>query len=141
MSILYRLEGSPAMENEIWGYPFQDVDANAYYAAAVYWARKNGIVSGYSEELFGPNDTITREQMAAILYRYAQYRGYDTTARADLRGYTDAAQVGEWAQDAMSWANGEGLVTGTSATTLTPKGSATRGQVASILMRFCENVK
>ena len=141
VSILYRLEGSPAMENENWGYPFQDVDASAYYAAAVYWARKNGIVSGYSDELFGPNDTITREQMAAILYRYAQYRGYDTTARADLSGYTDAAQVGEWAQDAMSWANGEGLVTGTSATTLTPKGSATRGQVASILMRFCENVK
>ncbi len=141
VSILYRLEGSPAMENENWGYPFQDVDANAYYAAAVYWARKNGIVSGYSDELFGPNDTITREQMAAILYRYAQYRGYDSTARADLSGYTDAAQVGEWAQDAMSWANGEGLVTGTSATTLTPKGSATRGQVASILMRFCENVK
>lgn len=138
VTILYRLEGSPDIENEIWGYPFKDVDANAYYATAVYWARMNGIVAGYSDELFGPDDIITREQMATILYRYAQYKGYDTTAKADLSRYTDAAQVGSYAVDAIRWANAEGLVNGTSATTLTPKGSATRAQVAVILTRFCQ---
>ena len=76
---------------------------------------------GYSDELFGPNDTITREQMATILYRYAQYKGYDTTARADLSKYTDAARVGSWAAEAIRWSNAEGLVNGTSATTLTPR--------------------
>ena len=81
VTILYQLEGAPNLENEILGYPFKDVDADAYYAAAVYWARMNGIVAGYSDELFGPNDTITREQLAAILYRYAQYKGYDTTEK------------------------------------------------------------
>ena len=140
VTILWRLAGSPNMENEIWGYPFKDVDANAYYATAVYWARMNGIVAGYSDELFGPNDAITREQMAAILYRYAQHKGYDTTTKADLSKYTDAAQVGSYAVDAIRWANAEGLVNGTSATTLTPKGSATRVQVAAILSRFCQRI-
>lgn len=140
VTILWRLAGSPNIEDEIWGYPFKDVDANAYYATAVYWARMNGIVAGYSDELFGPNDTITREQMATILYRYAQHKGYDTTAKADLSKYTDAAQIGPWATEAIRWANAEGLVNGTSATTLTPKGSATRAQVAVILTRFCEKV-
>ena len=100
----------------------------------------NGIVAGYSDELFGPNDTITREQMATILYRYAQHKGYDTTAKADLSKYTDAAQIGPWATEAIRWANAEGLVNGTSTTTLTPKGSATRAQVAVIPTRFCEKV-
>lgn len=140
VTILYRLEGSPNIEDEIWGYPFQDVDADAYYATAVYWARMSGIVAGYSDEVFGPNDIITREQMATILYRYAQYKGYDTTAKADLNKYTDAVQVGSYAADAIRWANAEGLVNGTSATTLTPKGSATRAQVAVILTRFCQNI-
>ncbi len=81
--------------------PSKDVDANAYYATAVYWARMNGIVAGYRDELFGPDDIITREQMAAILYRYTHYRGYDTTAKTDLSKYTDAAQVGSWALDAI----------------------------------------
>ena len=140
VTILYRLEGSPNIENEIWGYPFKDVDVNAYYATAVYWARMNGIVAGYSDELFGPNDTITREQMAAILYRYAQYKGYDTTGKADLSKYADAAQVGSYAVEAIRWANAEGLVSGTSDTTLTPGGSATRAQAAVILTRFCQNI-
>lgn len=140
VTILYRLEGSPNIENEIWGYPFKDVDANAYYATAVYWARMNGIVAGYSDELFGPNDTITREQMATILYRYAQHKGYDTTAKADLSRFTDTAQVGSYAVETIRWANAEGLVNGTSATTLSPKGSATRSQVAVILTRFCQNI-
>ena len=136
VAILHRLAGSPNIEDEIWGYPFQDVDANAYYATAVYWARMNGIVAGYSDERFGPNDTITREQMATILYRYAQYKVYDTTDKANLSKYTDTAQVGSYAVEAIRWANAEGLVNGTSATTLTPKGSATRAQAAAMLMRF-----
>ena len=140
VTILYRLEGSPNIEDEIWGYPFKDVDANAYYATAVYWARMNGIVAGYSDELFGPNDTITREQMAVILYRYAQYKGCDTTAKSDLSNYTDAARVGSWAVEAIRWANAEGLISGTSDTTLSPQGGATRSQAATILMRFCENI-
>ena len=116
------------------------MDVNAYYATAVYWARMNGIVAGYSDELFGPNDTITREQMAAILYRYAQYKGCDTTAKADLSKFADAAQVGSYAVEAIRWANAEGLVSGTSDTTLTPGGSATRAQAAVILTRFCQNI-
>ena len=140
VTILYRLEGSPNLSNENLGYPYADVDANAYYADAVYWARQNGIVSGMSAEQFAPNDAITREQMAAILYRYAQFKGYDVSAKADLSVYTDAAQVSTYATDAMAWANGAQLITGTSQTTLTPAGNATRAQVATILMRFCESI-
>ncbi len=140
VTILYRLEGSPDLSNENLGYPYADVDANAYYADAVYWARQNGIVSGMSAEQFAPNNAITREQMAAILYRYAQFKGYDVSVKADLSVYTDAAQVSTYATDAMAWANGAQLITGASATTLTPAGNATRAQVATILMRFCENI-
>lgn len=140
VTILYRLAGSPAIQDTAWEDPFLDVDANAYYAAAVYWARMQGLVAGYSAERFGPNDTITREQMAAILYRYARYQNCDTTARADLSPYTDAAQVGSWAVEAVRWANAAGLINGTSATTLSPKGSATRAQAAAILHRFCQRM-
>lgn len=140
VTILYRLEGSPNLSNENLGYPYADVDANAYYADAVYWARQNGIVSGMSAEQFAPNNAITREQMAAILYRYAQFKGYDVSAKADLSVYTDAAQISTYATDAMAWANGAQLITGTSQATLTPAGNATRAQVATILMRFCENI-
>lgn len=140
VTILYRLEGSPDLSNENLGYPYADVDANAYYADAVYWARQNGIVSGMSAEQFAPNDAITREQMAAILYRYAQFKGYDVSVKADLSVYTDAAQVSTYATDAMAWANGAQLIAGTSQATLTSAGNATRAQVATILMRFCENI-
>ena len=140
VSILYRLEGAPDLSNENLGYPYADVDADAYYADAVYWARQNGIVAGMSAEQFAPNNAITREQMAAILYHYAQFKGYDVSAKADLTAYTDAASVGAYAADAMAWANGAELITGTSATALSPAGQATRAQVATILMRFCENI-
>lgn len=140
VSILYRLEGAPDLSNENLGYPYADVDADAYYADAVYWARQNGIVAGMSAEQFAPNNAITREQMAAILYRYAQLKGYDVSTKAYLSGYTDAASVGAYAIDAMAWANGAELITGTSTTTLSPAGNATRAQVATILMRFCENI-
>ena len=136
VTILYRLEKEPAAGTS----PFTDVDANQWYAKAVAWAAANGVVNGTSSTTFNPNDPITREQMAAILYRYATFKGYDVTQKADLASYTDASQISAYAKDAMSWANKAGLIGGVSATTLQPQGSAIRAQVAAILMRFCENV-
>ena len=109
-------------------------------SGGVAWASANGIVTGYSNGSFGPDDTITREQMAAILYRYARYKGYDLSARTDLSGYTDASQVSAYATAPMTWAVGSGLITGTSGTTLSPAGSATRAQASVILARFCQNI-
>lgn len=136
VTILYRLENRPAVTSA----PFLDVPASQYYADAVAWASEKGIVSGYGDGLFGPNDTITREQMASILYRYAKYKGYDMDGSADLSGYADTRSVSAYAITAMRWANANNLITGTSSSTLSPTGSATRAQVASILMRFCENI-
>ena len=137
VTILYRLENEPTVTGTT---AFTDVAADQYYANAVAWAAQNGIVSGIDATTFAPNNAITREQMAAILYRYAQFKGYDVSVKADLSVYTDAAQVSTYATDAMAWANGAQLITGTSQTTLTPAGNATRAQVATILMRFCENI-
>ena len=136
-TILYRLEGEPTVTGKT---PFTDVTADQYYANAVAWAVQNGIVAGSDATTFAPNNAITREQMAAILYRYAQFKGYDVSAKADLSTYIDAADVSAYATDAMAWASQTGLITGTSATTLSPAGQATRAQVATILMRFCENI-
>ena len=136
VTILYRLEKEPTAGTS----PFTDVDANQWYAKAVAWAAANGVVNGTSATTFHPNDPITREQMAAILYRYASFKGYDVTQKADLAGFTDAAQISDYAKDPMAWANKAGLIGGVSATTLQPQGSAIRAQVATILMRFCENV-
>lgn len=136
VSILYRLEGSP----DVSGTPaFTDVASDQWYSNAVVWASAHGIVDGYGNGKFGPNDTITREQMASILYRYAQFKKCDVTASADLSGYADAEHISSWARSAMAWANAEGLITGTSNATLNPTGFASRAEVASILMRFCEN--
>ena len=136
VAILHRYEGSPAA-----GAPsFQDVSPQQYYAGAVAWAAANGVVSGYSEDAFGPDEMITREQMAAILYRYAQYKGLDVSGRADLSVFSDAGQISSYAVDAMSWARSSGLIAGVDSHTLQPGGSATRGQVAAILMRFCKNI-
>ena len=110
------------------------------YQAAVDWAAANGIVNGTSETTFDPNGTLTREQMAAILYRYAGLKGYDANQKADLSGYTDAGTISAYASDALAWTNAQGLITGVTDTTLAPKNSATRAQVATILMRFCETI-
>ena len=131
VSILYRLEGGPAAENA----GFTDVDADAWYADAVNWAAANGVVSGYGDT-FGANDTLTREQLAAILCNYAAFKGQDVSARADLGVYADAASVSDWATDALSWANAKGLITGMTAETIVPQGDATRAQLAAILERF-----
>ena len=134
VTMLYRLENEPAAASA----GFTDVAAGQWYTDAVNWAAANNIVNGYGDSQFGPTDTITREQMAAILYRYAQYKGYDVTASADLSTYTDAASVSSYAVSAMQWAVGEGLINGITDTTLVPGGSATRAQVATILMRFMQ---
>ena len=135
VTILHRLENAPPSAAS----GFTDVAAGMYYADAVDWAAANGIVNGVSETAFAPDDPITREQMAAILYRYAQFKGYDVTASADLGAYTDAAQISAYATAAMQWANENGLITGNTGTTLNPKGHATRAEAATILMRFCQD--
>ena len=135
VTVLHRLDGTAANAS---GVSFSDVPAGQYYTNAVAWAASNGIVSGYSKTVFGPDNSITREQLAAILYRYAKSKGYDMSKTADLSVYTDAGTVSGFASDAMSWAVGNGLINGTSATTLSPKGTATRAQVATILMRFAQ---
>ncbi len=134
--VLYNLEQKPQGGTSV----FTDVAADAWYADAVNWAAGKNIVGGYGEGKFGPEDSVTREQMAAILYRYAQYKGYDTKATADLAAYTDVQSVSDWALAAMQWANASGLINGRTETTLVPGGTATRAEVASILMRFCENI-
>ena len=121
--------------------PFADVAKGIwYYADAVAWAAANGVVSGYGDGRFGPNDPITREQMALILQGYARLEGKDVSARTDLSVYTDVGAVSNYALEAMRWARAVGLINGTSDTTLTPRGTATRAQAAVILRGFCENV-
>ena len=136
VTILYRLEDQPAVSAAC---PFTDVTAGSYYEKAVTWAASNGIVTGYTAETYGPNDPITREQLAVILCRYAQYKGRDVSA-ADtaLAAFTDASSVSSYAVPALRWACSEGVVNGTSATTLTPQGSATRAQVAVTLHRLID---
>ena len=119
---------------------FSDVPNSAWYADAVNWAAANNIVKGYGKDKFGPEDLVTREQMAAILYRYAELKGYDMSARADLSGYKDADKISSWAKDAMSWAVGNYLISGKGGKTLDPTGTATRAEVAQIVMWFCGNV-
>lgn len=137
VTILYRQDGSPAVTT---GGTFTDVAAGSWYTAPIEWAVANGIVFGYGNSLFGPNDAITREQMAAIIYRYSNYKGYDVSKQSDLSKFTDAGSVNEWAKVPMAWANAEGLISGTSNTNLSPKDNVTRAQVAVILNRFCENI-
>ena len=116
------------------------MESGAWYQAAVDWAAANGIVNGTSQTTFAPTDPITREQMAAILYRYAAYKGYDVSQLADLSRFSDSSAVNTYAADALAWANAAGLITGVTNTTLSPQGSAVRAQAATILMRFCENI-
>lgn len=138
VTMLYRLEGEPAAD--AGAVSFSDVAGSAYYAKAVAWAVQNGVVNGYSNGNFGPNDLATREQTAAILFRYAAYKNYDVTARADLSGFADAGKISSYALEGLSWANATGLVNGRSAVQLAPAGQTTRAEMASLLMRFCMNI-
>ena len=137
VTVLYRLAGSPEVEGSS---KFSDVAPNAYYTDAVIWATQNGIVGGYDNGQFGTNDPVSREQMATILYRYAQHMEYDVSLVKGLNDYTDSNQVSSYAVRAMQWAVANGIINGTSSTTLSPQGSATRSQVAVILMRFDEEI-
>ena len=132
VSMLARLEGVTSAEDA----GFADVAANDWYATAVNWAASVGVVNGYEDNTFRPNAPITREQMAAILYNYADYKGYDVSARADLSDYADAADVSSWAEDVLSWANAEGLIKGMTTTTIAPQGETTRAQTAAMFERF-----
>ena len=135
VTILYRLEGSP----DCGSVSFSDVSSDKYYAQAVAWAAENGIVSGYSASHFGSENAITREQLAAILYRYAAYKGYDVSNLASLTGYADNALVASYAKTSFAWAVQAGIISGTGANRLSPSTGATRAQVAAMLMRFCQS--
>ncbi len=135
VTMLYRMAGSPAISGTE---DFTDVDASTWCYDALLWASRNGIVNGFDDGTFRANAVVTRQQLVAILYRYAQYMGYDTSASATLEGFVDASSV--WAVEPMQWALAEGVLAGTSATTLSPNGSANRGQAATFLMRFMNNV-
>ena len=136
VTVLYRLEGQPTVSGRSG---FSDVKLNSYYEDAVTWAADNGIVNGTGATTFSPNANVTREQMAAILYRYAQYKQYGTAASAGLNGFSDAAKVSAYAKAPLSWAVAEKLVNGSEGRLL-PTGNATRAQVAAILHRFVEKV-
>lgn len=136
VTILYRLAGSPDMPESNWGYPYADVDAAAYYSTPVYWARMNDLVTGYSDTQFGPDDAITREQMAAILYRYAENLELDTDTDFipdKYYDFPDYKTVSRYAANAMSWCVNKGIANGSNGK-LNPQGTATRAEVATILM-------
>ncbi|MBQ8301844.1 MAG: S-layer homology domain-containing protein [Clostridia bacterium] len=138
VTVLYRLENP---SEEIGECIFEDVSENAWYGDAVAWAAENDIVSGISETEFAPEDNVSREQMAMIFYRYAKFKGYNTEETSELSQFTDKAKISDWSLEALKWANAAEIISGTSDTEISPKDTATRGQVASILMRFCERIK
>lgn len=133
VTMLWRMAGEPY----VGGGSFDDVASGSYYATAVAWAAKNGIVDGYNSTRFGPNDAVTREQIATMLYRYAKWLGYSTSG-SSLAGYSDASSVSSWAKDAMGWAVKNSVVTGVTATKLNPASSATRAETAQMFMNFYE---
>ena len=136
VQILYRMAGSPTVRGSS---PFYDVSNGAWYADAVIWAEANDIVNGMTTTTFAPNTAVTREQLATMLYRYAQYRHYNTSAgeNTNILSYYDANRISEYAFSALQWACGEGIMDGTGTGYLSPQGQATRAQLAAMLMRFC----
>ena len=134
-TILWRMEGSPVPKGKN---SFTDVEAEKWYADAITWTAENGIFAGYGKDKFGPDDPITREQLAAIFYRYADYKGYDLTVKGNLDKFKDADKITDYAKTAMQWAVGSGLVKGKSGNLLDPQGTATRAEIAAMLHRFIE---
>ena len=138
VQVLWNLEDTPAVSDTT---DYSDVASGAWYYDAVQWATAENIVGGYGGGTYGPEDDITREQMALMLYRYAQYKGYDTTQNgADTQDFTDYADISDWALEGMTWAVNAGLLNGKGNGILDPTGNATRAEVAQILMNFCENI-
>ncbi len=138
VTVLYRNAGEPAVNKSI---PFADVDMGSWYANAVVWAKQNGIVNGVNEANFAPDNNITREQIAAIMFRFAQYKGMDAVTLEENLQFTDSKKISEYAVSAMNWAVGKGLMKGKSTTTINPKDNATRAEIAAILQRFIESNK
>ena len=134
-TILWHMEGSPVPKGKN---SFTDVEAGKWYADAITWTAENDIFAGYGKDKFGPDDPITREQLAAIFYRYADYKGYDLTVKGDLDKFKDADKITDYAKTAMQWAVGSGLVKGKSGNLLDPQGTATRAEIAAMLHRFIE---
>ena len=137
-TILWRMEGSLAPKGEN---SFTDVEAGRWYADAITWTTENGIFAGYSKDKFGPDDPITREQLTAIFYRYADYKGYKLTVTENLDKFEDADKITDYAKMVMQWAVGNGLIKGKAETLLDPQGTATRAEIAAMLHRFIEKVK
>lgn len=136
VTVIYRMEKEPQTESCV----FTDVERGSYYEKAVAWANANGIVSGISQECFAPNEPITREQMAAIIYRYAAFRGYDVTAGGST-AYTDNGDISDYARDAVIWAAEKSVMTGNTDGSFAPKANTTRAQAAAVFMRMLENLK
>lgn len=136
VTVLYRTAGSPRIESDS---KFSDVEITDWYGAAVIWASENGIVNGISETEFAPNNNITREQIATIVYRYAKSKGYDVALSGmAVREYEDYETISSWAKEAMQWAVNTKLITGKTSTTVNPLDNATRAEAATIIMRFIE---
>ena len=135
VTVLWRAEGQPTASSAA---SFTDAASDSWYSSAVAWAVENGIVNGTSDTTFSPDKSVTRQEIAAILQRYAKYKGADITQTADLSAYTDNASVASWASDAMAWAVNKGVITGATSTTLAPSANATRAQVATMLMRYMQ---
>ncbi len=135
-TMLYRMAGSPAASGSA---EFTDVPPGQWYTTAVQWAAASGIVNGIGDGLFAPNANITREQMASMLMRYAQFKQFSTSQSADLSVFADADTISSWALSSLQWAHGSGLITGRTANTIAPRGTATRAEAATILMRFVQN--
>ncbi len=135
VAVLFRLDGATVADNEVS--KFRDVPAATWYTKAVIWAEKNNIVAGTSFDKFSPDDNITREQTAAILFRYATYKEFDVSGRNDITAFSDYSKVSGYALDALAWANNAGIINGMSPTVLSPKGNSTRAQVATMIKGFC----
>ena len=136
VTVIYRMEKEPQAES----CAFTDVESGSYYEKAVAWANANGIVSGISQESFAPNEPITREQMAAIIHRYAAFKGYDTTAGGST-AYTDNDSISDYAKDAVIWAAEKSVMTGNTDGSFAPKADTTRAQAAAVFMRIMKNLK
>ncbi len=136
VTVLYRIEGSPRLESDSI---FSDVDLDDWFGVPVIWAAENGIVNGVSDTEFAPNNAITREQIATIMFRYAKAKGYDTTQGGmAVREYEDYETISSWAREAMQWAVNSKLINGKTETTVNPLDNATRAEAATIIMRFLD---
>ena len=138
VTILWRMEEQPVVN---YAMTFEDVAADAYYAEAIRWAAANEVVTGHSSSVFGPDEAITREQLAAILYRYAQYQGMEAiTLEENLGGFADSGSISAYAVTAMNWAVGQGVINGNGSNMLSPTGTATRAEAAQMLMNYQQNI-